>query len=513
MFCYQCEQTAFGTGCVNNGICGKKSDTSDLQDELVNKLIVLANCSKPDKEITKLIVDGLFITLTNVNYDNDFIKKFISRITERINCDFKIDIQSIFRTEDNRNSLKSLILFGLKGTAAYYHHANVLGYSNDTVEDFFYEALKSISKNKTQDELISLALRTGDVNLRCMELLDRANRKTFGNPQPEVVSETIEKGPFIIVSGHDLYDLKMLLEQTKGKGVNVYTHGEMLTAHSYPKLKEYSHLKGNFGTAWQNQRTEFDKVPAAVLFTANCIMPPKDSYIDRVFTSSIAAYPETTYVGNENFSPVIEKAIALGGYDEDKFLTGINGGNKLTVGFGHTTILQNISKITELIKSGKLRHIFLVGGCDGAKPGRNYYTDFVKLTPSDTLILTLACGKYRFNDLDLGTIEGIPRLLDMGQCNDAYGAILVACQLAKSLEKNINDLPLSFILSWYEQKAVGILLSLFYLGIKNIKLGPTLPAFISNDIKEFLVEKFNISPITNPQDDLNNCLSQNHIKY
>ncbi len=404
-------------------------------------------------------------------------------------------------------SLKSLLLFGLKGIAAYAHHAWVLGYKDETVNKFFYEALNSLSKDLSVDEMFTLVLKAGEINLRCMELLDKANTQSFGNPIPITVSKTIEKGPFIVITGHDLKDLRLLLEQTDGRGINIYTHGEMLPAHAYPELKKYKHLKGNFGTAWQNQQKEFDNMPGAVLFTTNCIMPIKESYKDRVFTTAVVGYPEMIHIGEDKyFTPVINKALELGGYKEDKKMPGINGGETLTVGFGHNTVLSVADKVVEAVKSGALKHIFLVGGCDGLKPGRNYYTDFVKLTPKDTLVLTLACGKYRFNDLDFGKIGDIPRLLDMGQCNDAYSAIKVAVELAKFFNCSVNELPLSVILSWYEQKAVCVLLTLLYLGIQNIKLGPSLPAFVSPNVLKMLVEKFKIKPISTPEQDLKEIL-------
>ena len=340
-------------------------------------------------------------------------------------------------------------------------------------------------------DLLPVVLEVGEVNLKCMELLDRANTETFGNPKPTKVPLTVEKGPFIIITGHDLYDLKLLLEQTKDKGINVYTHGEMLPAHAYPLLKQYPHLKGNFGTAWQNQQKEFDGVPAPILYTTNCLMPVKESYRDRVFTTEVVSYPQMVHIGaDKDFTPVIEKALELGGYKEDTEFTGINGGGTVMTGFGHGAVLGVADQVIEAVKSGAIRHFFLVGGCDGARPGRNYYTEFVKQTPADTVVLTLACGKYRFNDLDLGTIGGLPRLMDVGQCNDAYGAVKIALALAEAFGCGVNDLPLSMVLSWYEQKAVCILLTLLYLGIKNIRLGPTLPAFISPNVLNYLVEHF-----------------------
>ena len=503
MFCFQCEQTAHGKGCTAVGVCGKKPDTANLQDDLTNSLIELVNCCEQNEENTELIIDGLFTTVTNVNFDNESISKLITRVKNQCSCDNSFDINSIWSANEDIRSLKSLIMFGVKGIAAYAHHARILGYKDKTVDDFFYEALKSLSQNLGTEELLSLILKTGEINFKCMELLDKANTETYGHPVPAKVSTNIEPGPFIVVTGHDLRDLALLLEQTKDKGINIYTHGEMLPCHAYPELKKYPHLKGNFGTAWQNQQKEFDNIPAPILFTTNCIMPIKDSYADRVFTTSVVQYPGMVHIDeNKDFSPVIEKALELGGYSEEQKMTGINGGDVLTVGFGHNTVLSVADKVIEAVKSGDLKHIFLVGGCDGAKPGRNYYTDFVKRTPANTLVLTLACGKFRFNDLNLGEINGIPRLLDMGQCNDAYSAIKVAVELSKAFDCTVNELPLSLILSWYEQKAVCILLTLLYLGIENIRLGPTLPAFVSPNVLNILVEKFKIKPITTPEQDL-----------
>ena len=509
MFCFQCEQTANGKGCTIQGVCGKKSDTANLQDELTSALIKLANCNEKNEINTKLLIDGLFTTITNVNFDDESIQKFIQNIRKNINCDSKFDIKNVWNCDEDIRSLKSLILFGLKGIAAYAHHARVLGYKDEDIDNFFYEAMQDISKNLSKEELLNLVLKTGKINFKCMELLDKANTETYGTPNPRKVTTNIEKGPFIIVTGHDLRDLAILLEQTKDKGINVYTHGEMLPCHAYPELNKYTHLKGNFGTAWQNQQKEYDNVPAAILFTTNCIMPVKDSYKDRVFTTSVVEYPGMKHIGDDkDFTPVIEKALELGGYKEDKKMTGINGGDILTVGFGHNTVLSVADKIISAIKAGDIKHIFLVGGCDGAKTGRNYYTDFVKQVPKDSIVLTLACGKYRFNDIDLGEIDGIPRLLDMGQCNDAYSAIKVAVELSKALNCSVNDLPLSIVLSWYEQKAVCVLLTLFYLGMENIRLGPTLPAFVSPNVLNILVDKFKIKPITTPEKDLKEILKQ-----
>lgn len=503
MFCYQCEQTAQGKGCLMQGVCGKKAETSNLQDELTSKLIELANTTEPGDKVTKIIIDGLFTTITNVNFDDESLKKLTNQVQSLITQPSSFDIGSVWNCNEDIRSLKSLILFGLKGIAAYAHHAWVLNYKDEDVNNFFYEALQSVSKDLGIEELLPIVLKTGEINLKCMELLDKANTETYGNPVPTKVTTNIEKGPFIIVTGHDLKDLHALLEQTKDKGVNIYTHGEMLPCQAYPELKKYPHLKGNFGTAWQNQQKEFDAVPAAILFTTNCIMPVKESYKDRVFTTSVVEYPELVHINDEkDFTPVIEKALELGGFSEDKKMTGINGGDVLTTGFGHNTVLSIADKVVGAVKEGKIKHFFLVGGCDGAKPGRNYYTDFVKQTPEDTIILTLACGKFRFNDLDLGDIDGIPRILDMGQCNDAYSAIKVAVALSQAFNCSVNELPLSLVLSWYEQKAVCILLTLLYLGIENIRLGPTLPAFVSPNVLNVLVDKFKIKPITTPEEDL-----------
>lgn len=526
MFCFQCEQTGCG-GCTGSvGVCGKKSDTARLQDELTGALIGLARSAVDNEHLInsdtyKLLIEGLFTTLTNVNFDDNAIQDLIEQVhTEKSrlipncrNCaspcgkNNDYDISEIWNGDENIRSLKSLILFGLRGMSAYAYHAMVLGYTDDEVNYFFIEGLLKIGFDLTMEELLPVVMKVGEINLKCMKLLDRANTETYGNPEPVTVSLKVEKGPFIVISGHDLRDLHILLEQTRDMGINIYTHGEMLPAHAYPKLKEYPHLKGNFGTAWQNQQREFDSIPAPVLFTTNCIMPPKQSYADRVFTTEAVAFQGTVHIGEDkDFSSIIEKALELGGYAEDMEFAGINGGKQVTTGFGHHAILSNADKVIEAVKSGAIRHFFLVGGCDGAKSGRNYYTEFVKQTPKDTVVLTLACGKYRFNDLDLGEIGGFPRLMDMGQCNDAYGAIKVATALASAFDCGINELPLSYVLSWYEQKAVCILLTLLYLGIKNIRLGPSLPAFLSEDILAFLVDNYEIAPITTPENDLSTLL-------
>ncbi len=521
MFCFQCEQTAGCTGCTKNaGVCGKSAATAKLQDELTGALIGLARaCSNNPKtdKTDRLILEGLFTTVTNVSFNDETLRQLIDEVMEEKNrivpgcagCAARCgntddyDLERIWTADEDIRSLKSLILFGIRGMAAYAYHAMVLGYTSQEVNDFFYKALYVLAEDWTVEELLPVVMETGKVNLTCMELLDRANTETFGTPVPVEVTMTVEKGPFIVITGHDLYDLKLLLEQTEGKGINVYTHGEMLPAHAYPELKKYPHLKGNFGTAWQNQQKEFDAIPAPILYTTNCLMPVKESYRDRVFTTEVVSYPEMVHIGEEkDFTPVILKALELGGYEKEMEFTGINGGKTVMTGFGHGTVLGVADKVIEAVKSGAIRHFFLVGGCDGARPGRNYYTEFVKQTPDDTVVLTLACGKYRFNDLDLGTIGGLPRLMDMGQCNDAYSAIKVALSLAEAFGCSVNELPLSMILSWYEQKAVSILLTLLHLGIKNIRLGPTLPAFVSTNILKFLAENYGISPITTPEEDM-----------
>ena len=526
MFCYQCEQTAHCSGCTGaSGVCGKSAEVAQLQDELTGALIGLARATDgdthPDANTWRLIVDGLFTTVTNVNFNAATIRDLIARVHtehDRLvpgcsacgspcgrNADY--DMRQLWTADEDIRSLKSLILFGIRGMAAYAYHALMLGLSDETVNNFFYKALSILGYDYEMNELLPIVLEVGEVNLRCMELLDKANTTTYGTPVPTKVSLTIEKGPFIVVSGHDLKDLELLLQQTEGKGIQVYTHGEMLPAHAYPKLKKYKHLKGNFGTAWQNQQKEFDQVPGAFLFTTNCLMPVKPGYADRVFTTEVVSYPEIVHIGEDkDFTPVIEKALELGGYSEDQHKTGINGGTSVMTGFGHGTVLSVADKVIDAVKSGDIRHFFLVGGCDGARPGRNYYTEFVKQTPKDTIILTLACGKYRFNDLDLGEIGGLPRIMDMGQCNDAYSAIKVAIALAEAFDCGVNELPLSMILSWYEQKAVCILLTLLHLGIQNIYLGPTLPAFISKNVLQYLVENYHISPISTPEEDLKHIL-------
>ena len=526
MFCFQCEQTAGCAGCTGSaGVCGKTADTAKLQDQLTGALIGLARSSRgktPSESSRRAMVEGLFTTITNVSFDEERIREQIENVKKEKNVltagsgdgsqpctgneDYDMDL--LWNADEDIRSLKSLILFGLRGMAAYAFHAMVLGYSDEEVNAFFYEGLCAVGEEWTMEQLLPVVLKVGEINLKCMALLDRANTETYGSPEPVTVPLTVEKGPFIVISGHDLKDLQLLLEQTEGKGINIYTNGEMLPAHAYPKLKAYPHLKGNFGTAWHNQQKEFADIPAPVLFTTNCLMPPKSNYADRVFTTEVVSYPGVTHIGEDkNFTPVIEKALELGGYQEDREFTGINGGTSVTTGFAHNTVLSVADTIIEAVKAGALKHIFLVGGCDGARRGRSYYTEFVKQTPADTAVLTLACGKYRFNDLDLGTVGGLPRIMDMGQCNDAYSAIKVAAALADAFDCSVNNLPLTLVLSWYEQKAVCILLTLLHLGIRNIYLGPTLPAFVSPGVLKFLVENYGIRPVTTPEKDLAEILN------
>lgn len=525
MFCFQCEQTAGCSGCTGNaGVCGKSSTTAALQDELTGALIGLAKaCGNQSrtKESTRLILKGLFTTVTNVSFHDGTLSELIAQVRAEKNrivpdCSSctspcgntgDYDMKDLWNAQEDIRSLKSLILFGIRGVAAYAYHAAVLGYEDEEVNAFFYKALSFVGYDLEMQDLLPVAMEAGAVNLKCMELLDRANTETFGVPSPVKVPLKVEKGPFIVITGHDLYDLKLLLEQTKGKGIHIYTHGEMLPAHAYPLLKQYPHLKGNFGTAWQNQQKEFDHIPAPILYTTNCLMPVKESNADRVFTTEVVSYPQMVHIGEtKDFTPVIEKALELGGYEEEQLFTGINGGTGVWTGYGHGSVLAMADQVIDAVKTGTIRHFFLVGGCDGARPGRNYYTEFVKQTPKDTVILTLACGKYRFNDLDLGEIGGIQRLMDMGQCNDAYSAIKVAVALSEAFGCSVNELPLSMVLSWYEQKAVCILLTLLHLGIQNIYLGPTLPAFLSVNVLDYLVENFHISLISTPEEDLKKIL-------
>lgn len=535
MFCFQCQQTAGNSGCVRSGVCGKQPETANLQDKLICELILLAEAlqnhdkqgstdssreNRPD-EADRLIADGLFTTLTNVNFDNEAIRGITERVSAlRRKLDYgakrqerSCSVVSLWEGDTDIVSLRSTLLFGMKGMAAYAHHSYRLGCFDAEVADWFRKGLCALNGEHTPEEWLALITEFGQANFKCMEMLDRANTQAFGNPVPTRVACDIKKGPFIVVSGHDLEDLHELLEQTAGKGINIYTHCEMLPAHGYPGLKKYPHLAGNFGTAWQSQQKEFDAIPAPVLFTTNCLMPPRDSYKDRVYTTSVVGFDGLVHIkedenGHKDFSPIIKQALELGGYEHDRSMSGINGGHMLTTGFAHDAVLSNADKVVSAVKSGKIKHIFLVGGCDGAHPGRNYYTQFVKEAPLDTLILTLACGKYRFNDIDLGEIDGLPRIMDVGQCNDAYSAVRVALALADAFGCSVNELPLTLILSWYEQKAVCILLTLLSLNIKGIYLGPTLPAFLSESVVRLLVDTYDLRPITAPEQDLDDILGR-----
>ncbi|MDR2109379.1 MAG: hydroxylamine reductase [Coriobacteriales bacterium] len=521
MFCYQCEQVAGNTACTGSaGVCGKSSVVARLQDRLTGALIGLAQGLKneaPCDHATRIFVDGLFITGTNVNFSEAAIQAQLDATMKLYTHQRQQDsrpytMEALWNEQEDIRSLKTLVLLGVRGIAAYAHHAAALGRHDASVDRFFSQALAGIADaSSTSADLLELAMQTGQINLKVMELLDTAHNDSYSAPQPTVVSQSVEAGPFIVISGHDLHDLKMLLEQTVGRGVNVYTHGEMLPAHAYPELNRFGQLKGNFGTAWQNQRQEFAHLPAPVLFTTNCLMPPAANYADRVYTTSVVGHADLIHIptqvdGSKDFSALIARAKELGGYATDTLVPGTNGGTTVLTGFGHAAVLAQADTVIAAVKSGAIRHLFLVGGCDGAKPGRNYFTRFVEQAPADTVILTLACGKFRFNDLDLGTIGGLPRIMDMGQCNDAYSAIKVAAALAEAFGCGINDLPLTLVLSWYEQKAVAILLTLLSLGVKNILLGPSLPAFVSPAILKVLVENFSLAPITTPEEDLRRIL-------
>jgi len=533
MFCYQCEQTAKGLGCDKLGVCGKSPEVADLQDLLVYALTglgqaaVAAAAEGKDVPLTtgRFFAKALFSTLTNVNFDAADFKPLIDKtVAERDALAAKLTaklpegpatfvpaadldglvkqggqhgLKDIPEADPDIKSLKHTLLFGLKGVAAYADHAAILGQEDPAVYAFLYKGLAdTFTTDKNLGDWVGLVLKCGEVNLRTMELLDAANTGAYGNPVPTVVPLGAKAGKAILVSGHDLKDLKDLLEQTAGKGINIYTHGEMLPAHGYPELKKYPHFYGHYGTAWQNQHKEFAAFPGAILMTTNCIQKPAASYLDNIFTTGLVGWPGATHVKNGDFGPVIEKALAMPGFPEDT-----DKGTVMT-GFGHNAVMGVAGTVIDAVKAGKIRHFFLVAGCDGAKPGRNYYTEFVEKAPADTIVLTLACGKFRFFDKKLGDIGGIPRLLDMGQCNDAYSAIQVAVALAKAFDCGVNELPLSMILSWYEQKAVAILLTLLHLGIKNMRLGPTLPAFLTPNVLNFLVENYDIKPISTPDEDL-----------
>ncbi len=540
MFCYQCEQTAKGTGCTTLGVCGKQADLSALQDLFIFALQGLSifavegrrvGCSDP--EVNLFICEGIFSTLTNVNFDNERFAALIRRtveLRERLKAAVKAAGGKVDFTEDAANftpadtmaalvsqgekveikpggdnvdvtSLKHTLLFGLKGVAAYADHAKILGQEDEAVYAFVQEALAGILRTDlTVDDCVALAMKCGQINLRAMELLDAGNTTTYGHPVPTSVPLGAKKGKAILVSGHDLKDLETILVQSAGKGINVYTHGEMLPTHGYPGLKKYPHFYGHFGTAWQNQAKEFPLFPGAILMTTNCLQKPQASYADNIFTTGLVGWPGTTHVVNKDFSAVIAKALAMPGFTED------TDKGSVLVGFGRNTVLSVADKVIAAVKSKAIRHFFLVGGCDGAKPGRNYYTELVEKIPADCMVLTLACGKFRFFDQQLGDIGGIPRLLDIGQCNDAYSAIQIAVALANAFECGVNDLPLSIILSWYEQKAVAILLTLLSLGVKDIRLGPSLPAFITPNVLEVLVKNFDIKPTTTADADLKTIL-------
>lgn len=540
MFCNQCEQTAQGLGCTVHGVCGKNSEVAALQDLLIYTLkgiAILAPTARKNQlltdDIDQFTVKAAFATLTNVNFDPQRFVELIHRaasIREKLKAALTTQDLTTYNQEsvvftpaktlkdmitqgqtvglkadvsDNPDiqSLHQIIQFGVKGIAAYTYHAALLGYSDVEVHDFIYKALAAtVDASIPMSELVSLALECGKYNLTAMKLLNEGNTSAYGHPVPTQVPLGTKKGKAILVSGHDLLDLEAILKQSEGKGIYVYTHGEMLPTHGYPKLKQYSHFYGHYGTAWQNQQREFSEFPGAIVMTTNCLQLPRDSYRDRLFTSGIVGWPEVTHIKEGDFTPVIQKALELPGFTEDIEKSSV------TVGFGHNTVLGIAGKVIDAVKEKKIRHFFLVAGCDGAKPGRNYYTEFVEKVPEDCIVLTLACGKFRFFTHNLGAIEGIPRLLDIGQCNDAYSAILIASELAKAFETTVNDLPLSMILSWYEQKAVAILLTLLHLGIKNIRLGPSLPAFITPNILQVLVDNFNIAPITTPDEDLKTIL-------
>ncbi|MGW8186678.1 MAG: hydroxylamine reductase [Desulfobacterales bacterium] len=536
MFCFQCEQTSKGEGCTKIGVCGKKPEVAALQDLLVYAIKGLSQYAvegrrvgASDLEVDRFTTKALFSTLTNVDFDP---ARFVELINETVKYReaLKAKVRSaggktgftegpaVFEPESSLEamvkqgekvgvksdpdinpdilSLKELLVYGIKGTVAYADHAAILGQEDDRVYAFMHEALAAtLDGSLGVEELVGLALKCGEINLRAMELLDAGNTGTYGHPIPTPVPLGAKKGKAILVSGHDLKDLELLLQQTEGKGITVYTHGEMLPCHGYPGLKKYPHFFGHYGTAWQNQAKEFAKFPGAILMTTNCIQKPQESYKGNIFTTGLVGWPGVTHV-SKDFTPVIQKALEMPGFAEDV------EGKSVLVGFGRNAVLGVADKVIEAVKSKAIRHFFLVGGCDGAKPGRSYYTEFVEKVPEDCVVLTLACGKFRFFDKDLGDIGGIPRLLDVGQCNDAYSAVQIAVALSKAFDVGVNDLPLSMILSWYEQKACAILLTLLYLGIKDIRLGPSLPAFVSPNVLDVLVKNFNIMPIKTPDQDL-----------
>jgi len=541
MFCYQCEQAAKGTGCYYLGVCGKSANVSALQDLLIYALKGLSHLALIAKKngvdvsnIELLVFEALFATVTNVDFSEEKIS-FLVKQGCKAQDEIKTKIQAadlnalpdaatfilsstkesmikqgsvygaIDKAESNPDvqSLKNTLLYGIKGIAAYADHALILGQEDPAIYTFLIKALASMLRyDLSVDEWLSLLMECGTVNLRTMEILDKAHTSHYGNPTPTTVPLGPRKGKAILISGHDLYDLELLLKQTADEDIAIYTHGEMLPAHGYPELKKYKHLYGHYGTAWQNQHKEFADFPGAILMTTNCIQEPQNSYKDRIFTTGLVEWPDVMHIGgSKNFSPVINKAMELPGFSDNE------NKKSVMVGFAHNAVMNVADKVIDLVKQGKIRRFFLVGGCDGAKPGRNYYTEFVEKVPKDCIVLTLACGKFRFFDKQLGDIEGIPRLLDIGQCNDAHSAIQIALALAKAFNCGVNELPLSFVLSWYEQKAVVILLTLLSLGIKNIWLGPSLPAFFTPNVLNVLIEKFNIKAIITPEADLAAILS------
>jgi hydroxylamine reductase len=537
MFCFQCEQTAKGQACTTIGVCGKQPDVAALQDLLIYaqkglSLVALEGrrVGVVDEAVDKFTNEAIFSTLTNVDFDPD---RFVALINEAVQlrdslkekvraaggkADFTEDAADLtpaaskdamvvqgekvaINADPGMNAdilgLRELLIYGLKGLTAYADHALILGQKDEAVSRFTHEAMAAtLNPGLSVDDYVGLVLKCGEVNLRSMELLDAGNTGTYGHPVPTKVPLGAKQGKAILVSGHDLKDLDLLLQQTEGKGINVYTHGEMLPCHGYPELKKYAHFYGHYGTAWQNQKKEFDQFPGAILMTTNCIQKPKETYNDKIFTTGLVGWPGVAHIADKDFTPVIEKALALPGFAEN------TDGKEVMVGFGRNAVLSVAPQIIDAVKNKAIRHFFLVGGCDGAKPGRDYYTRFVEQVPEDCVVLTLACGKFRFFDKDLGDIGGIPRLLDVGQCNDAYSAIKIASALADAFDCGVNDLPLSMIISWYEQKACAILLTLLHLGIKDIRLGPTLPAFITPNVLDVLVKNFNIMPISTPEDDL-----------
>ena len=544
MFCYQCEQTAGGKGCTKLGVCGKTPEVAGLQDLLIYQLKGISCCQKilmdrgekPAEDIVRFVESVLFTTLTNVNFDaavhvelllqsqqiKEQLRQAVGEAPEVAQVSYNLPetqakmlrdapMAGIMYDRDldpDIRSLRQTILYGLKGISAYGHQARELGFHSEQVDAFYFLALEAITDDTLSvEELIRWTMRTGEIALEVMKVLDDANTQTYEDPSPRMVNTRLKKGPFIIVSGHDLKDLEQLLQQSEGSGVNIYTHGEMLPCHGYPGLKKYKHLAGNFGGAWQEQQKQFDNLPGCILMTTNCLMRPRESYKDRIYTTNVVGWDGVKFIprkenGEKDFSEIIAHAKALGGYPEDA------PPHEILVGFGHHATLEHAEEIVAAVKAGKIRHFFLIGGCDGARPGRNYFTEFAKLVPQDCVILTLACGKYRFNKLDFGTVAGLPRLLDVGQCNDAYSAIKIATALADAFDTDVNCLPLSMIISWYEQKAVAVLLALLSLGIQNIYLGPELPAFFSPNVLQYLADTFQIHQISEPQDDIKTCLKQ-----